>query len=437
METKELKELLDSLGRDWKQFKADNDQRFDNLAKDLGVAEIEEKLEKINTAMTDAIKERDRAEQEAKVLQERLDQLEATIDGIDFTSGKTVRKDLKEYEEIFDAYLRSFVQFGGKQGDPEILRKLFDLGQTIPEIKAFDTTVPAAGGVAVPKVIARDINDQVRLVSPIRDMVKLVQIGTSDYRELLNIHGENSGWAGETDTRNETNTPQFRERIPTMGTLYAYPRSTEEALQDVFFNIPQMIVQVTGDEFAIQEESTMLNGSGTNRPTGIFNTAPTTESDTASPARGANAIQYVPLSTSSPAAIDPDQLITMLYLLRRPYRSGAQWAMNSVVQGEIRKIKDGQGRYQWAPGLAPGQPDRLLGFPVRTLEGMADLTANQFPILFGNFRRGYLLVIRAGLRITVDDNITQPGYVKWYIRQRTGGILLDNNALKAGRFANS
>ena len=53
-----------------------------------------------------------------------------------------------------------------------------------------------------------------------------------------------------------------------------------------------------------------------------------------------------------------------------------------------------------------------------------------FPIAFGDFRRGYVLCDRTGLRVTVDDNITAPGYIRYFIRRRVGGIVYNNDAIK-------
>ncbi len=434
METKDLKKLLEDLGKDWKQYQETNDARLDTIEQAGGIAEFDEKIKKINASIDVIVKERDQAMMAAKIVGERVDQLEATIDGLEALGGKDARPDLREYEQVFEAWMRSTVQFGGTQADPALQSKLRELSANIPEYKAFDTLTGAAGGSAVPEQIARDINDQVRLVSPVRDLVKLVNIGTSDYKELLNIHGEDSAWVGETVARTEKATSAFRERVPTLGTLYVFPKATEESLDDMFFNVQQLIVDVTGDEFAIQEEDAFLRGDGTNKPTGLTNTAPDTTTDDASPARDADTLEYVPLDTATPTTeIDPDQLLTMIYLLRRPYRMRAQWIMNSSTTGTVRKLKQNS-EYIWAPGLQAGEPDRLLGFPHRTLEGMDDVTQDLFPIGFGDFKRGYLMVIRVGLRMTVDNNITEPGYVKFYIRERVGGIILDNNAIKLGRF---
>ena len=49
-----------------------------------------------------------------------------------------------------------------------------------------DVTIgtPAAGGYAVPEEIAREIEKLERKFSPVRSLVKVVQVGSSDYKEL-------------------------------------------------------------------------------------------------------------------------------------------------------------------------------------------------------------------------------------------------------------
>jgi len=438
MDQKTMKQMLDDLGKDWETFKAANDERLDKIEAGGGTAEIDEKLVKINASMDGIDAARETAVAEAKMMADRVDELEAQMDGLGTIPDPKDRKDLKEYKDLFTDWLRSTAQYGGKMADPEMSSKLIKLGKDIPEYKDINTGVGATGGFAVPEEIATEIHDQTRLLSPLRDLARVVQIGTSDYKELVNIHGENSAWVGEASARTTSTTPSFRERAPTLGTLYSYPRATEESVDDVFFNVGQLLIDVTSVEHAIAEGIAWLTGDGVNKPTGIFDTAPVVTDDDASPPRSADAIEYVPLDNSSPlSAIDPDVLFDLVYLLRAPYRNNATWAMNSTVQGTVRKFKDTTDQYLWAPGLVGGQPSTLLGFPIRTLEAMDDATTDLFPILFGDFRRGYLIVDRVGLRITVDNNITVPGFIQWYIRKRVGGILLDNNALKAGKFATS
>jgi len=164
----------------------------------------------------------------------------------------------------------------------------------------------------------------------------------------------------------------------------------------------------------------------------MLNTTPVATDDFASPLRAAAAYEFLPsLTTLSPAVAEivPDELITLVYAVNSAYRSNGAWAMNSATAAAIRKLKDGNGDYLWQQGLG-GQPDRLLGYPVETWEDMADIGTNNFPVAFGDFRRGYLLVDRTQLRITVDNNITTPGKIKYFVRRREGGMPLNNDAVK-------
>jgi HK97 family phage major capsid protein len=134
-------------------------------------------------------------------------------------------------------------------------------------------------------------------------------------------------------------------------------------------------------------------------------------------------------SAASPDAILPDSLISLVYTLNTAYRAASTFVMNSLTTGLVRRLKDTTNQYLWAPGLAGGQPDRLLGYPVQTWEDMQDVGANLHPVAFGDFRQGYVLAERVGMRIT-RDNVTNIGFVKLYVRRREGGIVLNNDAIK-------
>jgi HK97 family phage major capsid protein len=112
----------------------------------------------------------------------------------------------------------------------------------------------------------------------------------------------------------------------------------------------------------------------------------------------------------------------------------ASWAMNSQTARVLMQLKDQQLRPLWVDGLAPAQPTRLLGFPVSIWEQLDDVDVSggansTFPVAFGDFRRGYLMVDRIGMRIVVD-NVTTLGKVRFYISKRVGGTVLNNDAIK-------
>ena len=102
--------------------------------------------------------------------------------------------------------------------------------------------------------------------------------------------------------------------------------------------------------------------------------------------------------------------------------------------GELRKYKDSTGQYLWQPSLQGGQPDQFMGYPITEAEDMPAIGAGTFPLAFGDFREGYLICDRVGLRVTRDD-VTVPGFVQWYIRRRVGGRLRNTQAIKLLRIS--
>jgi HK97 family phage major capsid protein len=110
--------------------------------------------------------------------------------------------------------------------------------------------------------------------------------------------------------------------------------------------------------------------------------------------------------------------------------------MNRSTQGVVRKLKDGQGNYLWQPSFQAGQPAMLAGFPVTEMAAMPNIAANAVPIAFGDFRRGYLIVDRMGVRVLRDPYSNKP-YVHFYTTKRVGGGVQDPTVIKAMKMAAS
>ncbi|MBI3776419.1 MAG: phage major capsid protein [Gammaproteobacteria bacterium] len=206
-------------------------------------------------------------------------------------------------------------------------------------------------------------------------------------------------------------------------------------MQDIYFNVGAWLAQEAADGFASAEATAIWSGNGSAKPSGLTNTTPTSADDGASPERAATALEYV-ATGSSPITSNPnmDDLIELLYTVKTQYLAGpgVGWVMNRTVARGIRSLKDTTNNYIWERSTQLGQPDSLLGFPVYLTDALPIVAANAFPVAFGNFRRGYVLADHAasGLRITVDDNVTTPGYTKFYIRKRVGGKVSNNEAIK-------
>jgi len=416
-----IKSAIDGMNTAFDAFKTTNEERIAAIksGNEAKATELDAKLTKINADVQKFSDLKSLLETEVKLNRERLEELESRAS----QPGKNANeKAHDEYKQHFINWIRSKGTSLEDEGKMKAIERKLSL-----EMKDITVGTPSGGGYGLPKEITKAIMDMEILFSPVRRLVNVVQVGTTDYHALIGLRGATSGWVGETGTRTATNTPTLRDVVPTFGELYAYPQVSEWALDDLGFNVENWLTENVADEFAYQEGEAVIRGTGSNMPTGMLNTSPTTVADFPI-SRTAVTYQYI-ANTTSPTALNPDKLIDVQYALNSAYRSGSVYAMNSNTTGSVRKMKDQDDQYLWQPSVQAGQPNMLLGYPVETLEGLDDLGVHKFPVAFGNFRKGYILVDRIGMRIT-RDNITNPGFVKFYVRRREGGIVLNNNAIK-------
>jgi HK97 family phage major capsid protein len=74
-----------------------------------------------------------------------------------------------------------------------------------------------------------------------------------------------------------------------------------------------------------------------------------------------------------------------------------------------------------------------MNFPVAEAEAMPDIAADSFAIAFGDFRSGYLIVDRIGVRVLRDPYSAKP-YLLFYTTKRVGGGVQNFEAIKLMKF---
>jgi len=363
--------------------------------------------------------------------------LEAVFDGADDMA--ELRAEVSRLSGRVAAMARPAIGGGEEDGQPErkafverYLRKGMESGV---ELKSLSSATGADGGYAVPETLDRAIDTVLKDVSPIRRIANVVGVGSANYRKLIATTGIVSGWVSEVAGRPETDTPDFAEIAPPMGELYANPAASQGMLDDAAFDVEGWLAQEIGNEFARAEGAAFVAGNGTNRPKGFLSYPVAT---TADGVRAFGTLQYVPTGAAGafPASDPADKLIDLVHKLRPAYRQGANFVMNSATLARVRKFKDGDGNFLWRPGLSEGQGATLLGYPVVEAEDMPDVAADALSVAFGNFRLGYVIAERTGVRILRDPFTNKP-FVHFYATKRVGGAVVNSEAIKLLKFAAS
>lgn len=190
--------------------------------------------------------------------------------------------------------------------------------------------------------------------------------------------------------------------------LHVAIKVTEELLYDAAFNLEGYIIDQFGKALANAEEDAFLNGDGKGKPMGVFDTT--------------NGGQYN--TTTSTANISADDIINLVYTLKRPYRKSAAFITNDKTLASLRKLKDNNGAYLWQPALTAGEPDRLFGYAIHTSQFAPEATAGKAAMAFGDF--SYYNIGDRGSRSMQElkELFAGNGMVGYVMKERVDGRLI-------------
>jgi HK97 family phage major capsid protein len=235
---------------------------------------------------------------------------------------------------------------------------------------------------------------------------------------------------GETAARPQTASQILSDLTFPVMELYAMPSATQTLLDDGAIDIEQWIADEVETVFAEKEGQAFIAGDGIDKPKGILS-----YTNVANSSWTWGNIGYLATGVAGAfgASNPSDQLIDLVYSLKGGYRQNGTFVMNRTTQSAIRRFRDTQGNYLWQPPATLGGQAQLMTFPVVEAEDMPAIAANSFSLAFGDFRRGYLVVDRMGIRILRDPFSAKP-YVLFYTTKRVGGGVQDFEAIKLLKF---
>jgi len=277
------------------------------------------------------------------------------------------------------------------------------------------------------------IRNLLKDISPLRQLAEVVSISGSTYERFYSTGNSGAQWVGESDTRpQDTARPELIKHSYGVHELYACPAGTRHLFEDASIDVASWFNTWSANDFAVTEGTAFLSGDGVNgKPRGLA-TYPIVA--TADATRAWGEMQYLPAGHASAPTDDnwAKALVKTVLTLHPRYRPGAAWLMNNATLIRIREIQDSNKRFMWSDhGNLSESPESgtLLGYPVHVDNNMDDIGAGTFPIAFGNFAQGYVIVDRHGIRI-VRDEVSTKGVIKLDTYKRVGGGLGDSNAIK-------
>jgi len=392
MDNNEVKSAVETLGKTFESFKETNDERLKQIeAKGSSDPITENKLSKIEKDLdkvADMEKSMKAQAEYQKASQDQMARLETIISRPDFGKGSPVES---KQRQVFDKWMRK-----GKEN------------LTPDEVKVLTVSNDNTAGYLAPPEYVREIIKGIVEFSPVRSVARVRTTGQRSVQVPKRTGTFSAQWVAEQGTRSETTGYAVGlEEIPAHE-VYALVDISEQELEDSVFNLEAEMNAEFVEQFAKAEGNAFISGDSIGKPQGLITNA------------GNN------ITTAANDALAADDLIGAAHNIKSEYMRNASWMFNRSTLSAIRKLKDGANQYLFQPGIYQmGVGSSLLGHPIVEASDLADIADGTKPVLFGDFRRGYMIIDRVALSI-MRDPFTQAssGNVRYVARRRVGGQVI-------------
>jgi HK97 family phage major capsid protein len=398
------KDAVQEVMEAFSEYKRTNDanqkKRDDNLeAKLANLDKHLDKFEEANQKLTVA-------EQQSKAMQEQMDRVEKILNrqGLGGVGGDDKSKERAEHAAAFDRVMRK----------PADARKPEDMAIITRQNALVTSNDAGAGYLLAPAEMQAEIIKNIIEMNPIRSLATVRTIGGPSLKQPKKTGSGAASRVGETQRRTNTGDPAYGMNEWTAPELFSRVEVSLQMLEDADYDLMAELREDSSEQFAVREGQESVTGTGIGQMEGFL-----INSD-------------IGFTVSGDAAkITADGMIDLFYSLKTGYSRNAVWTLNRLSIAAVRKLKDNQGQYLWTPGIAGNVPNTILGASYVEMPDMPNVGANAFPVAFGDFKRGYVVVDRIAISFQADYTTgADDGLVVFRGRKRTGGGVRQAEAIR-------
>ncbi len=291
-------------------------------------------------------------------------------------------------------------------------------------VRALQKDVDAAGGYLSPPIefMAELIKtiDNITFMREICRVLPPLQDASTLGSPTIDTDISDAEWTTELATDGTDTDLEFGRRDLTPTPAAKKIKVSKTLLRRSTMSADTIVRDRMGYKFGVTQEKAFLVGTGSAQPLGVF---------TAS-ALGIDVSRDVS-EDNTVTAFTADGLINAQMLVKEQYRSRGLWIMHRDGIKRARKLKDDYGQYIWGPSTVVGQPDMLLGSPIRESEYAPNtFTTGLYVGIFGDFQH-YWIVDALTMTIQVLEELYAETNENGYI----GRIETDGAPVVAEAFA--
>lgn len=343
------------------------------------------------------------AEQQNKAMQEQLDRVEELLNrpGPGAPNNKH-----KEVRNAFDRTMRR----APDERNPEDLKIIRDYANSV--IKSDDAS---AGYLLAPPDMEVEILKNIVEMTPMRALATVRTIGGESLKQPKKTSSGSASRVGEISSRTNTGDPQYGLIEIKAPEMFARIAISQQMLEDAGYDMLAELREDAAEQFSVKEGAEYISGlNAANQGEGILTNDSISE-----------------VVSGEAAAITADGIFDLIYALKTGYARNALLGFNRATLGKIRKLTNGMGEYLWEPGIANAAPATIEGVRYVEMPDMPNVAANTYPVIYGDFRRGYKIVDRIGISFQADYTTeADNGLVIFRARKRSGSAVVLPEAIK-------
>lgn len=327
-----------------------------------------------------------------------------------------------EYGQAFNNWLRCSRAYDLDAESRSVLAPGFQQMDT----RAMGVNSPTAGGYLVPETLESRIEQALTYYGGMREAATVIR--TESGNDLAMPTSNDTTNVGEILAENTAASEQDITIGARILKAYMYSskivRASYQFLQDPATDVEGWLADLLAIRIGRITNTHFTTGTGANQPSGL----------------AGDSVQGVAAATGQSTTVTWDDLITLEHTIDPAYRgTGCRYMFRDATLRELRKLKDGEGRYLWQPGQpgAGGAPNTINGYPYTINQDVAAMAASANSIFFGHFKKYHIRDVRGWMLLRLEERYAEYLQVGFLGFSRHDGVLLDAGTNPVKHYTNS
>ncbi|KAF8818806.1 phage major capsid protein [Rickettsia endosymbiont of Cardiosporidium cionae] len=355
----------------------------------------QDKIDNINNILENFIETKEKSFNKVQELEKKIYNMQEFFNKDDTILAEDTQQDTKYRMGVDD-----FIRKGNI--DEKIIKK------------SLNSSNNNEGSVVLESTLYRQIISSISEQSIIRKLASIESISSNAFEVIKDQGIFNSGWVGEIDARDTTETPQLIKQSIPVHELYAQPKATQTLIDDSYIDMDKWITEKLSESFSKMENEAFINGDGNKKPSGILYDPE-------------DKVQKISVGLDN-ITIDANILLNLLNALDPSYTNDATFLMNRTTLSALQSLQDQMGRFIWQQSIEDKMKQTIFGVPVVCCSNMPSINAGTVPVVLGNFKHAYKIIDRNTITL-MRDPYTEKPFIKFYAVKRVGGAVISPDAM--------